>query len=197
MAPKDKMYLTPNEVAELLMVSPITVRQWAQRGDLAAHTTPGGHRRFLREDLEKFARDRGLALAVPADGPPRLLIVDDDEQLANYLKEVVSTASPDTVAKIALDGYEAGRMVQTFMPQIVLLDLMMPGLNGYEVCQRIKDDPATRNIRVFAMTGFYTPENEARVISAGAECCMSKPIDKVLLLSSLGFDTGAQEPVAK
>lgn len=57
-AKSEKRYLTPNEVAEMLLVSPITVRQWAQRGLIRATTTPGGHRRFLKRDVESFARDR-------------------------------------------------------------------------------------------------------------------------------------------
>ena len=56
---KQKTHLTPNEVAELLMVNPVTVRQWAARGLLRSQTTPGGHRRFLLSDVEEFARSRG------------------------------------------------------------------------------------------------------------------------------------------
>ncbi len=65
----DKPYLTPNEVATLFMVSPITVRQWAQKGLLKAEVTVGGHRRFLRGEVERFARDHGLA-GTRADSQP-------------------------------------------------------------------------------------------------------------------------------
>ena len=101
-------------------------------------------------------------------------------------------AAPEVSTLIALDGYEAGRLVQTFAPQVVLLDLMMPGLDGFEVCERIKQDPTTRNTRVLAMTGLYTPENEVKILGAGAEYCLAKPIHTDLLLSCLGFKAAAQ-----
>ena len=64
----NKAYLTPNEVAELLMVSPITVRSWAQKGLLVAKVTPGGHRRFLKSDVERFVRESGADQAGVVSG---------------------------------------------------------------------------------------------------------------------------------
>ena len=84
-----KGYLTPREVADLLMVSPITVRQWAQKGWLEAQTTPGGHRRFLHRHVELFARNRGLTLNQGGDDSTRILIVDDDEQISGFLVEAI------------------------------------------------------------------------------------------------------------
>ena len=182
-----KRYLTPNQVAELLMVSPITVRQWAQKGELAAMTTPGGHRRFLHEDLVRFAKKRGLALAVPDDGTLRILVVDDDQPFAGYLCSLFNTLPDALTWDLAHDGFEAGTKVQTFRPHVVLLDLMMPGLNGFEVCLRLKNDPSTRAIRVIAMTGYFSPENDQRIRDAGAEVCLAKPFDQQSLLSAIGI----------
>src|SRR6185312_12057904 len=79
---RQKTHLTPNEVAELLMVNPVTVRQWAARGLLRSLTTPGGHRRFLLSDVEEFARSRGSASVPRGSGrPDRVLVVDDDPQI--------------------------------------------------------------------------------------------------------------------
>ena len=87
---KRKPYLTPTEVASLLMVSPITVRQWAAKGLLKAELTLGGHRRFMRHEIERFARDNGLSLQHKSAGPGgRLLIVDDDPQLVTLLREML------------------------------------------------------------------------------------------------------------
>lgn len=188
MAKSPKKYLTPNEVAELLMVSPITVRQWAQKGEIDAMTTPGGHRRFLRDDLLRFAKERGLALAIPGETEKRILVVDDDEMFSGFLLELLKLAKPPVTTELAADGFEAGRKVQTFHPHIVLLDLMMPGLNGFEVCQRLKSDPSTRAIRVIAMTGFSTAENEQRILTAGAEACLAKPFDRRVLFQTIGLD---------
>jgi excisionase family DNA binding protein len=185
---KTKWYLTPNEVAEMLMVSPVTVRQWAKKGELKALNTPGGHRRFMRRDIERFARDRGLALQ-PAEGDrTRVLIVDDDEQIRGYLVELLAECSGDVTVETARDGFEAGQKVNTFQPHVLLLDLMMPGLNGFEVCRFLKEQPATKAIRIVAMTGYATKENVDLILSAGAERCVAKPLDPDALLEALGLE---------
>lgn len=186
MAGEQTTYLTPNEVAGLLLVSPITVRQWAQKGLLEAQTTAGGHRRFAREEVERFARERGIDL--PNQGR-RVLVVDDDRQLNNYLVALLQTSVDDVQVFSALDGFEAGRIVQEYKPEIVLLDIMMPGMNGVDVCRSIKADPATRHALVVAMTGHHTPELEHRVLDAGASVLLQKPFSREDLLSECGFSS--------
>ena len=174
---KPKPYLTPTAVASLLMVSPITVRQWAAKGLLKAELTLGGHRRFMRHEIERFARDNGLSLQrKAADGGRRLLIVDDDAQLVKLITEMLDDRA-DLTIETAVDGFDAGTKVQQFVPDTMLIDLMMPGLDGFEVCRRLKADPVTRGIRVIAMTGFPSPENTRRALDAGAERCLAKPFD--------------------
>lgn len=186
----DKTYLTPIEVAEKLMVSRVTVRKWAEEGKLEAHTTLGGHRRFTRKEVERFAREHGMAF-VNADnadnGEYRILIVDDDERLVGYLTELLAGASEDVTVETAGDGFEAGRKTLSFNPHVILLDLMMPGMNGFELCRVLKDDPETRAVRIIAMTGEPTKENIDLVITAGAEKCLAKPIEPGLLLEIIGL----------
>lgn len=180
-----RAYMTPNEVAELLMVSPVTVRHWAQKGGLKAVTTAGGHRRFLAEDVAAFARARGMQL-VTAE-PQRVLIVDDNRSFAGYLAELLATLSNPLVVDVAHDGFDAGRKMQLFVPDIVLLDLKMPGLDGFAVCQQIKGDATTQHIRIIAMTGYFTPENDSNIRQAGAEICLAKPFDKKVLFQAMGL----------
>lgn len=179
----DKPYLTPNEVATLFLVSPITVRQWAQKGLLKAEITVGGHRRFLRREVEHFAREHRLSGARFASGPSlaRLLVVDDDRQLVGYLRELLSEIE-NLQVETAYDGFDAGTKMQVLRPHVVLLDLMMAGLNGFEVCQRIKADSQTRDARVITMTGFTSPENTDRSLLAGAEQCLAKPLEAAVVL---------------
>ena len=171
------------------MVSPATVRLWASKGDLNAVATPGGHRRFRWHDIEQFAHARNLTLNRPGGNRLRILIVDDDEQVGTYLSRLLRRLDEQIEVEIARNGFDAGRMVQSFRPGIVLLDLMMPALNGFDVCRQIKDDPGTFDIRVIAMTGFFDDENVRRAIEAGAECCVKKPFDVVELIQVLGLDS--------
>lgn len=178
----NKPYLTPSEAAKLLMVSPITVRAWAQKGLLPSEATPGGHRRFLRENVEQFSKQ---CKSIPPRNDLRVLIVDDDKQVAGFLVEWLSGLDDPFIVSTATDGFETGRKVHTFEPDIILLDLMMPDLDGFAVCRQIKADPDTSDIRVIAMTGHPNPENEQRILEAGAEICISKPLDTKFLLGLL------------
>lgn len=187
---KAKEFLTPTEVANLLMVSPVTVRQWAQKGRIEARTTAGGHRRFSMDAVRAFAAEMGIELDAPetdASAGPRLLVVDDDRQLNGLLVALFSRRFPGLEIAAAYDGFEAGRQVQRFQPSVVLLDIMMPGLDGVDVCRALKSDEETRSIRVVAMTGHHTPELEQRVLSAGAETLLKKPFgnDEVVEASGL------------
>jgi excisionase family DNA binding protein len=175
-----KDYLTPNEVARMLMVSPITVRQWASKGLLDATTTAGGHRRFTREAVQQFAHERGIRLPRESDGNVRrLLVVDDDRQLNRFLVELLHAWSRRMGREIevdcAFDGFEAGTKVHTFDPDVVLLDLMMPGVDGFEVCRQLKSDSRTSHIWVVAMTGYYSPDRVQKILAAGADRFMRKP----------------------
>jgi len=181
----DRAYMTPNEVAELLVVSPVTLRQWAQKGLISSISTPGGHRRFLRKDVEQFAREKGIPLA--SDEPLRVLVVDDNRSFARYLTDMLRTVNEALETLTAHDGFDAGRKVFQFRPDIVLLDLKMPGMDGFAVCNELKQDEATKHIRVIAMTGYYTPDNQKRILSAGAEACLAKPFDKAVLLDVIGL----------
>src|SRR5690606_33860023 len=185
----EKGFLTPNEVASLLMVSPITVRQWAQKGLLEAQTTAGGHRRFSREVIEAFARQRGIQLP---GSQQRLLIVDDNRELNAYLAALFGTHVPDLEISSAYDGFDAGRQVQARKPTVVLLDIMMPGIDGIEVCRSLKEDPETAGIRVVAMTGYYTPELEKKILAAGAAVLLKKPFSSEEVLRECGFSEASE-----
>jgi excisionase family DNA binding protein len=178
--------LTPNEVAELLLVSPTTVRFWAQKGELKALTTPGGHRRFKYEFIEEFARARGMSLP-GRSAEKRILIVDDDLDFGRYLVELLEQVK-DVEIELVNYSFSAGLRVRSFKPDIVLLDIMMPGIDGVKVCQMLKTDPALKHIRVIAMTGYPSEDNVSNMLAAGAEACLKKPIEAEALLALLGLE---------
>jgi excisionase family DNA binding protein len=181
--------LTPTEVAELLAVSPVTVRQWAQKGLIEARTTPGGHRRFTRASVIDFARRMAMTLPDGFDTTPRtrVLIVDDDRQFNGMLVALFKQKYPGVEVAFAYDGFDAGRQVSRCKPTLVLLDIMMPGMDGVEVCRSLKADEASRSARVIAMTGHHTRELEQRIIAAGAERLLKKPFSTEELLAVCGL----------
>ena len=185
---RQKTHLTPNEVAELLMVNPVTVRQWASRGLLRSLTTPGGHRRFLLNDVEEFARSRGATPVPRRSGrPDRVLVVDDDPHICRSIAELIRRHAPQVETATAHDGFEAGAKVESFRPHALVLDLMMPTMDGFEVCRRLRERPTLNHIRIIAITGFATAENVERVLAAGADACLPKPLDSDRLVAELGL----------
>lgn len=191
-ADSEKNYMTPYEVAELLMVAPVTVRAWAQKGLLRSLSTPGGHRRFRLEDVERFARENGVSLDARSPRELRVLIVDDDRQFVGYLDELLAERRERVLTAVAHDGFEAGSKVHTFKPDVVLLDLMMPDLDGFKVCRQIKQESATSAIRVIAITGYPTPGNIRRSLDEGAAACLGKPVDTLELLKAIGLSAATR-----
>ena len=178
---KTKAVFTTFEAAKLCHVSPLSIINWVNAGRLAAFRTPGGHRRIRRDDLVLFMRDNGLP--IPDDlkvgsGRRRVLVVDDEAAICELLSTYLGGRREEPFeVTTATDGFEAGRLVASFRPDVVILDLKMPGVDGYQVCRSIKAGPESSNTTVIALTGFHTPETEARILECGAVKCFAKPID--------------------
>ncbi|MDH5570827.1 MAG: response regulator [Gammaproteobacteria bacterium] len=187
----DKDYLTPSEAAELLMISPVTLRQWSQKGLLKFEQTPGGHRRYKRSTIQDFQQQHQQSQKLTGKTSLRVLITDDDKQIRSYLQEFLQTVSTSIIIDTAENGFEAGQKLHTFKPEILLLDLMMPGLNGFEVCKLIKKNPDLSHIRIITITGYHSNENIGMALAAGAEICLAKPVDPDQLVKSMGLESRA------
>ena len=184
---EEKKYMTPAEVASQLMVSSAAVRRWAAEGKLKALTTPGGHRRFLPDDVKRFAEQRNILTGASSDEILRVLVVDDDVQFSGYLVKMLNKYPENIIAELVNNGFDAGIKIHEFRPDVVLLDLMMLGMDGFQVCERLKNDKAIKHTRVIAMTGYPSANNVEKILSAGAEVCLSKPVDRNELLELLGI----------
>ena len=179
-----KAVFTTFEAAKLCHVSPLSIINWVNAGRLPAFRTPGGHRRIRREDLLLFMRDNGLPIPEEmqeGSGRRKVLVVDDEPSIRELLAEHLSTRTSPYEVSTAADGFEAGRLVATFRPDVVLLDLRMPGVDGFQICRTIKAAPESSSTVVIAMTGYYSPETEARVLECGAVRCFAKPLDPTTL----------------
>jgi len=113
--------------------------------------------------------------------------VEDDHQVADFLTVFFSTHPQALETDVAHDGFDAGRKATEFKPDVILLDLMMPGLDGFDVCRRIKSSPTTKMIEIIAMTGYYNDENVERILACGAKACLRKPLDTSQLVLELGL----------
>jgi excisionase family DNA binding protein len=176
----EKAVFTTFEAAKLCHVSPLSIINWVNAGRLPAFRTPGGHRRIRREDLARFMRENGIPLPEElrdGSGRKRVLVVDDEAGIRDVIAESLTRRTMPYEVMTAADGFEAGRLVATFRPDVVRLDLRMPGLDGFQVCRTIKGDSETTSTVVIAMTGYHTVETEARIVECGAVRCLAKPIE--------------------
>jgi excisionase family DNA binding protein len=155
----DGEILTTFQAARLCGVSHKSIERWIDAGYLRGFRTPGGHRRVHRADLLEFIQkrrttERAAGAARSGDGVPRVLVVDDEQTIRDLFTEFFQTACQGRYAvEVAASGYEAGLQVERFDPHVVLLDLMMPDLDGFEVCRKIRNDPAHSSTIVIAVTG--------------------------------------------
>ena len=176
---------TVGQAAEHCSLSRGTIWRYIKSGDLRASQTPGGHYRILRKDLDSFIAERGMyPLADNFSSNSKILIVDDDLTILNLLSQMLSAHKYKT--ETASSGFAAGSKIATFMPDLVILDLLMPEMSSFEVCRLIKEDPQTLHIKILAVTGYDTKENKDKIIEAGADGYMTKPLSSDLLLERLG-----------
>ena len=178
-------YLTPRQVADILGVSAVTIRHWSLNGKMEFITTPGGHRRYLFTDIVSFAKSNGINIKEAGSDKLKILIVDDDCLIVDYLKELISYSFDPVVIDTASNGFEAGEKVYTFIPDIILMDIRMPGIDGLEVCKRVKQGKTSSHTRIIIMTAFTSAELKEQASLAGAEYFISKPIDKNVLLGAI------------
>ncbi len=194
---RDKAVFTTFEAAKLCHVSPLSIINWVNAGRLPAFRTPGGHRRIRREDLARFMRENGIPLPEElrdGSGRARVLVVDDEAGIRDVIAESLSRRATPYDVMTAADGFEAGRLVATFRPDVVLLDLRMPGLDGFQVCRTIKGDSESASTVVIAMTGYHTQETEARILECGAVRCLCKPIEPSTIATVI--DAALEQAVA-
>jgi len=167
-------FLTTGEIATACQVTIPTVKRWIAEGHLAAFKTAGGHYRITDDEFRRF--QTAYRIPEPTEGQPRILIVDDDTAL---LESMVEALTWDQAYKLetATDGYEGLIKVGTFHPHLLILDLRMPGLDGFQVCRKVKADPVMHSAKILAITAY--PEREAgeRIMQAGADGFLEKPFE--------------------
>lgn len=180
----NKTLFTIPQAATACSLSRGTIWKYVKSGDLMASMTPGGQYRIHKADLEAFMhRNMMYPMARYAPEKERILIVDDNPNIQKALTRMLSHNGWQT--EVAGDGFEAGIKVMAFKPGLIILDLFMPGIDGFEVCRRIKEDEATSHIKVLAVTGYDSPENRDRIMALGADGYMAMPLDRQTLFQNM------------
>jgi len=175
---KDRRFFTTSEIARHCEVSNDGVLKWIKAGKLRAFATPGGHYRVSTEDFRAFLQRYDFPLFDETEPRrTRILVVDDEETVREILRRRLRAMDADWKIDEASDGYEAGILIGSLRPEVVILDLMMPRVDGLSLCRSIRAHPETASIAIVAITGSADPELRKRALAAGADACLSKPID--------------------
>ena len=175
-----KAYYTTFKISRICGVNPTTVQNWVKENKLRAFQTPGGHRRVQREDLIAFLEK--FHIPIPSEleqKAPMILIVDDEADILDLIGDLMESGEKDVEVAKAQSGVEALLMIGERKPEMLILDLKMPGMDGYEVCRRLKSNPGTRNIRIVSISGDHSPAVKERILETGADLFFTKPLDIV------------------
>ncbi|MFO7459148.1 MAG: response regulator [Desulfatiglandales bacterium] len=170
--------LTVFQASKYCNVSPKTIINWIDAGHIEAYRTVGGHRRIKQSNLEAFMRKQGIPIP---EGEllmerKRILIVDDDPIIVETLVQALEEDEHDYEIISASDGFEAGLQVTHFKPHLLILDIMMPDIKGFEVCKRIKADEQTRDTKIIVLSAYLDEEKFKKMKENGADVCFSKPL---------------------
>ena len=170
-----KTVFTTGEAAEVCKVSQQTIIRCFDSGQLKGFRVPGSRfRRIPRDQLFSFMKENGIPTDALDSGKRKVLIVDDDEELVELLVDVFERDRRFDI-RTANNGFDAGMLVKEFRPDVVVLDVMLPDINGREVCQRVRSDSSLDDVQIICISGMVEADKVADLKLAGANEFMQKP----------------------
>jgi len=172
-------WLTLGQAAKYLGVAQSTLRKWCDARRVPAFTTPGGHRRFRKSDLDEFVDQSRL-------GPrgrtgPVVLVIDDEPGIAAYVRASLEPSGYEVEQSIDLK--EGLRMVETRSPDLVMVDVTMPGANGWEALRRLREQRGEAAPPVILFSAVNESDEELKR-SLGARAYFGSPLDPRRLVES-------------
>lgn len=172
----DPELLGTYDIARLCKVVPSTVVYWINTGKLEAQHTPGGHRRVTRSALAEFLKRSGLEIPAELFSRRRILIVEDELDVQRLLKRVLGKI-PGVSLEVVTGGVDALVSIGKRVPDLIILDLYIPQIKGFEVCRALRMSQSTRDIQIIAISGKPLTDSERRVLQRNCNAFFRKPID--------------------
>jgi len=181
----EKKIFTTGEAAEICKVSQQTIIRCFDNGRLGGFRVPGSKfRRIPRAELIKFMRANDIPTSVLDQGKKRILVVDDDQAILDMFKDILSMDERYDV-RVATTGYDAGLLTEAFRPHLLILDYMLPDINGNIVCQRLREREETSGTKILIVSGVVNQREIDDLLKAGAEGFMRKPFELSELLTRI------------
>jgi len=181
----EKQVFTTGEAAEICNVSQQTIIRCFDSGRLQGFRVPGSRfRRIPRAELIKFMKANEIPTEGLESATKRILVVDDDDQIVELFRDVFSDDRRFEI-RSASTGYDAGLLTESFRPHLVLLDYMLPDINGNQVCRRIKSDERLKDIGIIIVSGVVSKDEIEALEQTGADAFIKKPFDIEQLLRKM------------
>ena len=172
-----KTVFTTGEAAKICKVSQQTIIRCFDSGQLKGFRVPGSRfRRIPRDVLYKFMKENGIPTDALESGRRKALVVDDDEELVELIRDALEADGRFEV-RVANNGFDAGMMVKEYRPDILVLDVMLPDINGKEVCQRVRMDSTLDDTKIICISGMVEADKIQELKDAGANDFVQKPFE--------------------
>jgi len=181
--------LTTGDIARYCHTGVTQVNRWIKNGELNAFKNPGGHYRVMKRDFREFLERNGMPVIeefFTGVITKKILIADDDDTVAEVIRDILLDNFNDIELKTACDGYEALITAGSFKPDLLILDMRMPKIDGLEVCRRLRDNEAiSGDMKILAMTAHSDAYKQKSVFEAGADEYIIKPVDMETLVECI------------
>ena len=194
MTKKNKpMVFSALEVANICGVVNQTAINWINTGHLKAFKTPGGQYRVYPADLISFMRDRKMKIpkelletsSTVSENNYSLLVIDDDAAFNSVVVKFISDRLPEINISSALDGFDAGSQMSSFKPRCIILDIDLPGINGFELCKKIHETELYGKPTIIVVTGLQDEIVEEKIRALGVRYFYKKPVQLADLLNAV------------
>ncbi len=193
MSEREEKAYTTFEAAKICHVTHHSIKNWIKQNLIKASRTPGGHYRILESDLDAFREKFDM---FPRDKGPvkrRVMLVDDDPDVLSLLENLLTDEGVELI-KVS-NATEVGLKAAQLSPDLILLDFLMPEIDGFEVCKALRDNELTRSTPIMAVTCLTKEEDIERIFACGADEYLAKPFRPEDLLSKVRELIGRERAV--
>lgn len=183
MSDREQKAYTTFEAAKICHVTHHSIKNWIKQGLIKASRTPGGHYRILERDLDRFREKFDMFPREKGPLSKRIMVVDDDADALKLMENILSDEGFELVP--VSNATEVGLKASQMMPDLILLDFLMPELNGFEVCAALRNNELTRSIPIMAVTCLAKERDIERIFDCGADDYLAKPYKVDTLLEKV------------
>ncbi|MDD2806724.1 MAG: response regulator [Elusimicrobiales bacterium] len=189
-----KKFYTTSQTAEICSVAHTTVIRWIGEGKIKAHETPGGHRRIEKADLLDFLKRFSMPVPASLEDPRyRVLVVDDEKVMLSMMRKLFDEHASEIELHMAERGMAALLLLGKKHFDLVILDVVMPDMDGVEVCKALRRNPDTADLKIISVTGKQLTEEQEEYLERNTECLLKKPFPPSELLERINTLRGKQD----